>query len=157
MTKKPQRKKAAKKAAPKRKTAGRKPLEISLVELGKLAALHCTQEEAAGFLGVSKDTIKRRLKEPKYREAWDNGMATGKVSLRRTQFRLAEKSATMAIFLGKQHLGQKDIVANELYGRGGGPIQTVDMTRLTDKEIEALERISRKLYGANPDAGPDSG
>jgi hypothetical protein len=32
------------------------------------------------------------------------------MSLRRTQFRLAEKSAAMAIFLGKQYLGQSDNV-----------------------------------------------
>ena len=29
--------------------------------------------------------------------------------LRRSQFKLAEKNAAMAIFLGKQYLGQKDI------------------------------------------------
>ena len=34
----------------------------------------------------------------------------GRASLRRSQFRLAEKSATMAIWLGKQYLGQKDQV-----------------------------------------------
>lgn len=35
---------------------------------------------------------------------------TGKISLRRMQWRLAEKNATMAIFLGKQYLGQRDNV-----------------------------------------------
>ena len=30
------------------------------------------------------------------------------MSLRRTQFKLAEKNPTMAIFLGKQYLGQRD-------------------------------------------------
>ena len=34
----------------------------------------------------------------------------GRASLRRSQFRLAEKNATMAIWLGKQYLGQKDQV-----------------------------------------------
>jgi hypothetical protein len=32
----------------------------------------------------------------------------GKVSLRRTQWQLAEKSVPMAIFLGKNYLGQTD-------------------------------------------------
>lgn len=32
----------------------------------------------------------------------------GKISLRRHQMRLAEKNATMAIWLGKQYLGQTD-------------------------------------------------
>lgn len=35
------------------------------------------------------------------------------MSLRRAQFRLAEKSAAMAIFLGKNYLGQSDNVAIE--------------------------------------------
>lgn len=34
----------------------------------------------------------------------------GKISLRRSQFQLAEKNASMAIWLGKQYLGQKDVV-----------------------------------------------
>ena len=37
----------------------------------------------------------------------------GKISLRRAQFRLAEKSAAMAIFLGKNYLGQRDAVETE--------------------------------------------
>ena len=53
-------------------------------------------------------TIERRLEEPKYREAWEAGLGQGRVSLRRTQMAMAEKNATMAIFLGKQYLGQKD-------------------------------------------------
>ena len=30
------------------------------------------------------------------------------ISLRRSQFKLAEKNATMAIWLGKQYLGQRN-------------------------------------------------
>ena len=35
------------------------------------------------------------------------------MSLRRTQFKLAEKNPTMAIWLGKQYLGQRDNIAVE--------------------------------------------
>ena len=35
-------------------------------------------------------------------------MKAGFISLRRKQFELAEKSPAMAIFLGKQYLGQTD-------------------------------------------------
>jgi hypothetical protein len=34
------------------------------------------------------------------------------MSLRRTQFKLAEKNATLCIWLGKQYLGQRDIIEN---------------------------------------------
>ena len=35
------------------------------------------------------------------------------MSLRRTQFKLAEKNPTMAIWLGKQQLGQRDNIEVE--------------------------------------------
>lgn len=44
---------------------------------------------------------------PKY-SAKSAGM--GKISLRRAQFRLAEKNANMAIWLGKQYLRQTDTI-----------------------------------------------
>lgn len=93
---------------------GRKRIEIDEKQLHELASIHCTQAEAAGVLGVSLETLKNRLKEEKYREVWDNGLMDSKASLRRTQFDLAKKNATMAIFLGKQYLDQKDVVNNEL-------------------------------------------
>ena len=45
-----------------------------------------------------------------FSEVFKEKRGLGKISLRRNQFRLAEKSATMAIWLGKQYLGQKDQV-----------------------------------------------
>ena len=37
-----------------------------------------------------------------------NGYMALKIKLRRNQFKLSEKNAAMAIFLGKNYLGQKD-------------------------------------------------
>jgi hypothetical protein len=51
--------------------------------------------------------------------------ADGKKSLRRYQFELAEKNPTMAIWLGKNLLGQKDEVAID---HGGNEL----LTALTD-------------------------
>ena len=45
-----------------------------------------------------------------FSEVFKEKSGLGKISLRRNQWRLAEKSATMAIWLGKQYLGQKDQV-----------------------------------------------
>ena len=41
---------------------GRKPVHIDLVELEKLSTLHCTDEEMAGWFGVSTRTIESRRK-----------------------------------------------------------------------------------------------
>ncbi len=41
--------------------------------------------------------------------------ANGRISLRRMQFKLAQKSPAMAIFLGKQYLGQTDKVEQSIF------------------------------------------
>ena len=44
-----------------------------------------------------------------FAEAFKKHSAQGKISLRRNQLKLSEKSAAMAIWLGKQMLNQKDL------------------------------------------------
>src|SRR5207302_7132873 len=78
-------------------------------ELEKLAMLHCTDEEVAAWFGVTTRTIERRRKTGKFAEIMERGRAKGRISLRRTQMRLAEQgSGSVAIWLGKQLLGQVD-------------------------------------------------
>jgi hypothetical protein len=82
---------------------------INLAELEKLASLQCTDEEIAGWFGVSTRTIERRRKSPVFAETIVRGKARGRISLRRAQFKILEQgNATMAIWLGKQYLGQSD-------------------------------------------------
>lgn len=97
----------------------RRRIELDTEEIEKLAAMHCTREEVAGFFGVALKTVQRRLKEVRYREAWERGTAKGRVSLRRAQFRVAEAgNPTMLIWLGKQWLKQRDapLPSNESKG-----------------------------------------
>ena len=77
--------------------------EVDSEQVEKLAALQCTLEEIAAFVGVDKSTISRR-----FATEIKEGREKGKTSLRRYQFELAKKSAAMAIFLGKNYLGQSD-------------------------------------------------
>ena len=97
----------------KRPSAGRPPSIVAddktLRELEALAKIQCTQAEAAAVLGVTRQTLNEFLgREPDARERWNKGLDSGKASLRRNQFRMSETNATMAIWLGKQYLGQKD-------------------------------------------------
>jgi len=43
-----------------------------------------------------------------FRLVYEKGLENGKASLRRTQFKLAQTHPNMAIFLGKNYLGQVD-------------------------------------------------
>lgn len=75
-----------------------------------LAGYMCTDEEIAYEMGTSVDTLRNARNNEVFTECKKKGFSHGKASLRRKQFKLAEKSASMAIFLGKQYLGQKDDV-----------------------------------------------
>jgi hypothetical protein len=108
--------------APKPKiTADLRTIDI----LKGLGRIQCTTKELAATFGVTEPTIFLLFKRsPACKEAYEGGKEVGKASLRRTQFRLAEKNAAMAIFLGKNYLGQTD--RQELNsGEGNGGVQTV--------------------------------
>lgn len=86
----------------------KKQIDYALVE--KLAHIQCTQEEIASILELSVRTLQR---DEEFCRLYKKGQEDGKRSLRRTQFDIAEKgNASMAIFLGKQYLGQKDVIEN---------------------------------------------
>lgn len=121
------------------KKNGRPKSAIDIEQLEKLAALACTIEEAASFLGISKNTLIRRLKEQKYRRAWDDGLNKGNVSLRRLQWTKANSesssSVAMIIHLSKHRLGQTDKSLIEMTGRNGGPIQMLDWANLSHDDL----------------------
>ena len=86
--------------------------EIDKQQFEKLCGMMCTLEEISGFFDCSEDTIERWCKR-EYRcgfaDIYKKKSGIGKISLRRIQFKIAEKgNASMAIWLGKQWLGQSD-------------------------------------------------
>ena len=106
--------------------AGRPKKEIDKTNFEKLCGLLCTLDEIAGFFNCSPDTIERWCKreyKANFAEVFKRYSAAGKISLRRYQFKLAEKSAAMAIFLGKNYLGQSDRTIIEDEGAGYGKLE----------------------------------
>ena len=92
-------------------------IEIDKEQFGKLCAIQCTEEEIANWFHCSIDTIERWCKREfgnGFADTYKRYSVEGKISLRRTQFKMAERNVTMAIWLGKQYLGQKDTQAIEL-------------------------------------------
>src|SRR5262245_41597636 len=57
----------------------------------ELAKLGCTQCEAASVLGIDHRTFKRRLQEPVFYQAWEQGQAVGAVALRQLQWKHAKR------------------------------------------------------------------
>ena len=90
---------------------GRPNKEIDQKTFEKLCGIQCTKEEICGFLDVTDKTLEnwcKRTYSAGFSEVFRKKRGAGKISLRRAQFRLAEKNAAMAIWLGKQYLDQKD-------------------------------------------------
>lgn len=110
---------------------GRKRIEIDKSAFEKLCAIFCTEEEIAGFFNCSVDTIERWCKRTygvSFADIYKIKCAPGKISIRRYQFQQAEHSPAMAIFLGKNYLGQRDF--NE-----------EDYTDSLDNAIEKIKNI----------------
>lgn len=96
-----------------KKIAGRPIKEIKQKQFEELCHIQCTENEICNILDVGIDKLLRWCLET-YNDTFTNVYKkfsdSGKMSLRRTQLRLAETNASMAIFLGKQYLGQRDNV-----------------------------------------------
>lgn len=106
---------------------GRPLKEINQKTFENLCAIQCTLVEIAGVFDCCEDTIenwcKRTYKET-FSEVYKKKSAMGKMSLRRNMFKQAEKNATMAIWLSKQHLGMTDkIEKNETDDRIADTLQ----------------------------------
>lgn len=98
---------------------GRPRAEIDKKQFENLCGLQCTLEEICGWFGVTDKTLDswcKRTYHASFSEVFKQKRGLGKISLRRSQWRLAEKSATMAIWLGKQYLGQRDQVDENMPG-----------------------------------------
>ena len=96
---------------------GRPRKNINKDSFEKLCFLQCTLIEIASFFSCSEDTIEnwcKREYKMSFTDVFNKYSAGGKISLRRAQFKLAEKYPNMAIFLGKQYLGQNSIGRNRL-------------------------------------------
>lgn len=105
----------------KKNLGGRPRIELDMETLEECCRVGCTAEECAGILKTSIDTINRRLKEAGevgFAEFHKKHFDETKKSLRRKQIHAAEDgNTTMLIWLGKQHLGQRD--KHEVKAEGG--------------------------------------
>jgi hypothetical protein len=104
---------------PKKKTnqvkeknpVGRPKIEINLDELERLSALNCTMPELAAYFRVPLRTLEDKYtNDPEIRATINRGREVGKLSVRRKQMQIMNdmNSTAMAIWLGKQLLGQRD-------------------------------------------------
>ena len=91
---------------------GRPQIQIDQKVFENLCKIQCTLEEIASVFSCSMDTVERwckRTYKATFADTYKRWAAYGKSSLRRYQFEMAKKNASMCIWLGKQYLGQRDV------------------------------------------------
>lgn len=95
-----------------RQGAGRPPKEIDWALFEELCHIQCTQSEIASVLKINVDTLHDRAKayyqKENYSDIYKKFSEDGKSSLRRNQYKMSATNCSMAIWLGKQWLGQVD-------------------------------------------------
>jgi hypothetical protein len=153
--KRPKRRPAAGNSTQKRKAGGNgnKPRnkggrpkalvadEKTLRQLRTLAAIQCTQKEAAGVLGVSENSLCTFLGPTGSkiaRESWEAGRQNGRASIRRKQYEMALRgNITMLIWWGKNNLGQSDKL--ERTDTVDANISTTSVAVLTAPDLEGFD------------------
>jgi hypothetical protein len=129
-----------------------KPIDWKIFE--KLCNIQCTAVEMAAFLEVDNHTLYDRTKREygeEFPEVYKRFSQGGKCSLRRMQWQLASKNVAMAIWLGKQHLGQREPQAIEVTTPPKKEeINYEHMIMHLKNEIAQLkESVNREKYACN--------
>ncbi len=90
--------------------------EIDSKQFEALCKIQCTQAEICDVLDVTDKTLTRWCRETYslgFSDIYKKFASYGKASIRRNQIDLSKHNASMAIWLGKQYLGQRDIPETE--------------------------------------------
>jgi len=125
-------------------TTGRPLHPINGKQVFKLAIMGCRNTEIADMFDCSTDTIERRFAAELKR-----GRAQKNLRLRKIQHRIANKgNAPMAIWLGKQELGQQDrIEITTDKGAISDQIQDFN-THLKDQGLDPVKEVKPKAEEA---------
>ena len=149
--------KKAKSKKPSNKV-GRPKTELDLNELEKLSRLNCTMPEIAYYFNIPLRTLEDKFtNDNKVRESIQKGRATGMLSLRRKQIQIMEEtnSTPMAIWLGKQILGQRDRheITQDINIEER---KVLDISKLTDDDLNTIERVLKHAVVEPSEGGKDA-
>ena len=116
---------------------------INQKQFEQLCQIQCTKEEICSVLDVSDKTLDRWCRETygtSFSDIFRQKRQGGCASLRAKQWKLASKSPAMAIFLGKQFLGQTDKVETHFDASEVNAINKAMITDVAkDRRIEDYE------------------
>lgn len=132
---------------------GRPRKEITQKTVDNMIKILCTRDEILAVLDIADVTLASRIKEwtgdpdMTFLAYYKQKREGAKMSLRRKQWKLADKNVAMAIFLGKNYLDQKD---TKEVKASFDPLQ-VDV-RFTKEDEEAYNKRMAEFMGEDTDA-----
>ena len=130
----------------------RKKIQVDADQVRELARLGGTWDEIAGVLSIARTTFVMRMKEKKFREAYDRGIAEGNTSLRRAQYDGAVGGNTgLLVWLGKNRLNQTDRVETH------NETTIHDDSNALDKLTGAVDRLASRSGSGDGASGAESG
>jgi len=121
------------------------PTPETQAQVEALSGYGVRHDEIALYLGIDPKTLRKH-----YRKQLDAGAVKANVSVARSLHKQATEGGNVAaaIFWLKARAGWREKQEVELSGPGGGPIQTLDTTKLSDAALKEL--LSAR---AAPDGG----
>ena len=103
-----------------------------------MCKIQCTKDEMCAIFQIDEVTLTKWCKETYgvgFSDVYKSKSSTGKMSLRRQQFKSAENgNVTMQIWLGKQWLGQTD------------KVESRNENMYTETALDRIEKIVKKRF-----------
>jgi hypothetical protein len=136
------------------RTSGPSPEEVY-----RIARMQPTQAEAAGHFDMSFPNFQRYLAKPELRDAWEAGLAAGRVSLRELGWKHARgvgpAAVTAWIHLSKFHLGMSEKLLNGSGDFGGGAGEGTGAAEQLIRRIARLveQRAAQRSLGGTISEG----
>ena len=119
------------------KLGGRPKKKIDEQQFEAMCSIQCTKDEICNILNCNEQTLTRWCKDTynlAFCDIYKRFADTGKRSIRRYQFELAKKNTAMAIWLGKQYLGQRDSL--DLSSNDANEMHEVKITIVDNSDLE---------------------
>lgn len=119
--------------------AQHKPTTETMAQVEALSGYGVRHDEIALYLDIDPKTLRKH-----YRAQLDKGVVKANVSVARSLHKQAvEGNVAAAIFWLKSRAGFREKQEVEVSGPGGGPIQTLDASKLSDATLKELLSVRR--------------
>ena len=116
---------------------GRPRKEIDKEVFEQLCSLQCTITEIASWFDVDDVTLSswcKRTYQMSFSEIFRLKRSKGLISLRRSQFQMAQNVPSINIWLGKQYLGQREPDSNLQQEQTAIP----EFEKMTDEQLQKI-------------------